>query len=209
AAMARPQFSDPNADYQQMPWQDYAIVRFGRSTAYPQAHYVTSAQTKNTVRAFEQIRAKGYQRVGFAGDSSKTKTFHGGASIAQEYVPAEWRIPNLLFGPTDDAPARIANLAAWLKQWKPEAVYTDNADMPDYLKTLGIRVPQDLGLATTSIHDTPIDSGMNQNPEEIGRTAVRNLVSLLNEQEYGIPPIRTEILVEGTWVDGTMLPEKK
>ncbi|WP_372796366.1 LacI family DNA-binding transcriptional regulator, partial [Pontiella sp.] len=32
AAMARPQFSDPNADYQQMPWQDYAIVRFGRST---------------------------------------------------------------------------------------------------------------------------------------------------------------------------------
>ncbi len=208
AALCRPQFSDKSADFTEMPWEDYAIVRFGRSTAYPEAHYVTSAQTQNTILAFEKIREKGYQRVGFISDDSPTKTFCGGAAIAQLSMPEHQRLPFLRFSFEEDPLTRKTRFQQWLKNHKPDAIYTDCAQIPQFLTELNIKVPQDIALATTSIHDTPIDVGIDQNPEEIGRTAVRTLVSLINGQDYGIPAIRNEILVEGNWVDGSMLPAR-
>jgi hypothetical protein len=58
------------------------------------------------------------------------------------------------------------------------------------------------------MHDTPINAGINQNPEEIGRAAVRMLSAQLNHNEFGMPSVRNETLIEGDWVDGPMLPDR-
>jgi DNA-binding LacI/PurR family transcriptional regulator len=76
------------------------------------------------------------------------------------------------------------------------------------LDELGYKVPGDIALATLSIHDTSVDSGIDQNPKEIGRAAIRTLVALLNEQSVGIPSTQNKILIEGKWVDGSMLPDR-
>ncbi|MDF7799278.1 LacI family DNA-binding transcriptional regulator [Pontiellaceae bacterium B1224] len=208
AALCRPQFSDKNADFTEMPWEDYAIVRFGRSTAYPEAHYVTSAQTSNTILAFEKILEKGYQRIGFVTEYRPMRTFSGGVTIAQQALPEHQRLPILLFTLGENKESRIQRLKQWIAEEKPDVIFTDEEKMPEFMSMLNIRIPDDIGLVTTSIHDTPIDAGIDQNPEEVGRTAVRTLVSLINHQSFGIPSIRNEILVDGRWVDGSMLPPR-
>jgi hypothetical protein len=72
----------------------------------------------------------------------------------------------------------------------------------------GYRVPDDIGLATTTVLDTPIDAGIDQNSREVGRTAMLAAISLINDNDRGIPQVCRDILVEGRWVDGKTLPRK-
>ena len=74
------------------------------------------------------------------------------------------------------------------------------------LKRLGVRVPDDVGLAAFSVLDGGVDAGIDQNSAEIGRSALRLLTSLILHQERGLPSICRELLIEGRWVDGASLP---
>jgi hypothetical protein len=69
-------------------------------------------------------------------------------------------------------------------------------------------VPEDIGLASLNLHDSPLRAGIDQYPEEIGRVAVLVLNSLINDYDRGIPPIHREIAIKGTWIDGASLPKR-
>jgi LacI family transcriptional regulator len=64
-------------------------------------------------------------------------------------------------------------------------------------------------LAAVNILNLPIDAGICQNPEEIGRAGVLTVLSLMNDQAHGVHAIQSEILVKGKWVDGASLPPRK
>lgn len=208
ASLCRPEFSDKEIVWSEMPWEDFAIVRLGRSTDYPKAHYITCSQTANTRLAFEQIYTRGYRRIGFVGVYAPKKEVCAGAYFAKLALPEKQRLPSLLFTIEEGEAVRMQRFKTWLNETRPDAVFTDEPNVLGFLQELGLRVPDDIGLATTSIHDTPIDAGIDQNPEEVGRTAVRTLVALMNERSFGIPSVRNEILVEGRWADGSMLPSR-
>ena len=72
---------------------------------------------------------------------------------------------------------------------------------------LGLRIPADLAVATTSLLDGGLDTGSDQNSHEIGRVAVSTLASLVLENQRGIPAYKRRILVEGRWVQGTSMPK--
>ena len=59
-----------------------------------------------------------------------------------------------------------------------------------------------IGLAGVTVLDLPIDAGIYQNPEEIGRVATLVLISLINDNDLGAARIPREILINGTWVTG-------
>ncbi|WP_372807728.1 LacI family DNA-binding transcriptional regulator [Pontiella sp.] len=190
------------------PWKDYAGVRFGRSAQGPLYHFVTSAQVSGSARAFERANQKGYRRIGYFGLNTPRRMFVAGYLRAQQTVPANQQVPPMCYEANDTPEQQQELLAAWLASNRPDAILTDNQLLPSMLHELGYRVPEDIGIATTSIHDTPIDAGINQNPEEIGKAAVRMLVSLINEHHFGIPEVRNQILVDGKWQDGSMLPDR-
>lgn len=193
------------------PWADYAAVRFGRSRQAPPLHFVASAQASNTILAFEQAVEKGYQRIGFIGQSSPRRMFSAGYLRGQQGAPNNRRLAPLIYDWDTiefDSALHQDMLTRWMDKEKPDAIITANVLLPSMLQDLGYSIPEDIGIATTSIHDTPIDAGIDQNPTEIGRAAVRTLDSLLNEHHFGIPEIRNQILVEGRWVDGAMLPDR-
>ena len=56
--------------------------------------------------------------------------------------------------------------------------------------------------------DGNADAGIDQNPEEIGRVGLLTLVALVNDHDCGVPLNSRQILVEGTWVDGSSLPRR-
>lgn len=60
-----------------------------------------------------------------------------------------------------------------------------------------------------TVLDTTVDAGINQQPEEIGRVGFLMLNSLINDGARGVPKIFRQILVEGSWVDGASLPDRR
>ncbi len=201
-----PTDEEPSADELiTFPWKDYAIVRFGESLRSLKVNFVSSAQVSNAILAFEELQKKGYERIGFAGQYLRHRLFSAGYLWAQQALPKSRQLKPL-FLPDEDSEQRLDILVGWLQKQKPDALICSAPNLFQTLKKLGYRIPEDLGLASMSRHDNPINAGIDQNPEEIGRTAIQALASQINENSYGLPATPKEILVEGKWVDGSMLP---
>ncbi|MEO7099208.1 MAG: LacI family DNA-binding transcriptional regulator [Luteolibacter sp.] len=200
-------------DWGDFPWEEYSIVRFGRTLQTPQSHIVTADQVANTMLAFRRMRERGYQRIGFVTDEDDThergQLFEAGYLIAQRSIAESERLPVFItngFAPGE----RKKAFASWLEKHRPDAIFTDVIDFLDLLKRAapGMSVPDSFGLAVTSVLDGRADSGIDQNAVEIGRVGFLMLNSLINDGALGIPKIFRQILVEGSWVDGKSLPLK-
>lgn len=199
-------------DWESFHWERFALVRLGRPTQGPFVHCVTADQMANTLMAFDAIRARGYKRIGFVGTSCRERIFGAGYYWAQASAMDETlqRIPPLLFEPLPETKPgeHERRFHAWARDNKPDAILADSLDLAGQLKRGGYRVPKDVALAVASVLDGDADAGIDQNPEEIGRVGVLQLISLINESACGIPPIRREVLIHGQWVDGKSLPLK-
>jgi LacI family transcriptional regulator len=77
------------------------------------------------------------------------------------------------------------------------------------IRELGYRIPQDIAVAGTSVLDIPVDAGIDQRSEAIGRIAVEMLVKQINVRERGEPRDPSRILIESRWKDGNSLPLKQ
>jgi DNA-binding LacI/PurR family transcriptional regulator len=198
----------PISDFDSFDWSSFAVMRFGNSVPLPKTHFVTSAQMMDTMLAFNRILELGYQRIGFVCEYWHQRLFAGGFSWAQKQLPSTKQIPPLTLNRSDPFEQHQKTLDKWLKQHNPDAILTDKTEVLLMIRNLGYRIPEDIGIATTSIHDTPIDAGIDQRPFEIGQAAIRMLTALIAEQNFGIPDCRTETLIEGNWVDGPMMPAR-
>lgn len=195
-------------DWGDFDWNRFSVVRFGYSIAQPRAHIVTGDQLANGLLACENIRRLGYSRLGLVTTERPVVRFAAGYLHHQmNFEPALQMPPLLLREASRDADQRA--LSAWLKRFKPDVIFTDIQFVPAMLAELRLRVPHDIGLATTSTLDGNTDAGIYQNSDEIGRAAVQLVISLIHHADFGVPIICREVLVEGRWVDGQSLPPKK
>ncbi|MEO7932652.1 MAG: LacI family DNA-binding transcriptional regulator [Chthoniobacterales bacterium] len=196
-------------DWGDFHWNDYSVVKFGRSVPQPDVNLVSADQVSNTLLAFDEIRARGYERVGFITGQSASRgmLFQGGFLLAQRFVEPSLRLPILEVDEVNPM-LSLQTTRQWFKKEKPDAIFTDIRNLLPLLEKVGCRVPDDVGLAVTSVLDATADSGIYQNPEEIGRVALLSLVSLIHDNDRGVPKISRQILVEGDWVDGKTLPKK-
>jgi len=196
-------------DWGDFRWERFCVVCFGHTIHSPRVHLVTADQFYDSVLAYENIRNNGYQRIGMVTivPAGKRLRFLAGYLSAQSQDGTGVPLPPLLF---PDAPGEESQskLVAWLKKTKPDAILTDQVPLRGMLARAGYLVPQDIGLATTSVMDAGVDAGIYQNSNEIGRAAIQLLISLIHHNERGIPRVRREVLVEGDWVDGGTLPPR-
>ena len=203
-----PQPSPSEIDWSAFPWSRYYVIRFGYSGHLPDAHVVTSDQTANGLMAYNRIRERGYERIGFVQGAPKYHRFLAGFLQGQTDIDSRLRIPPL-FAPdlSRDSEYR-ASLHRWIRRYRPDAIFTDIKGLDIAVKSLGYRVPADIAMASTTILDGGLDSGIDQNPEEIGRVAMETLAALIHNNLRGIPSIVRHTLVMGRWVNGTSLPPR-
>ena len=198
-------------DWTGLDWEGFSAVRLGRSEPTPRLHTVAADQVANTILGFNEIRARGYARVGFVSGAANQggALFEAGFLMAQRCIEKELWVPVLRLEGADAADHR-SRLGHWLKRHRPDAVFTEMHTIPGLLRRCGCRVPEDVGLAVTSVLDGNAGAaGIYQNPEEVGRVASQVLVSLLRDNDRGSPSIFRQILVEGAWVDGQTLPDRR
>lgn len=198
--------------WEEFPWGKFSVIRFGYSCKTPAFHAVASAQLNNAAEAIRKIAKKGYQRIGFVGymgAQAAWTRFHAGYLLAQNSIPLSPKIP--ICYPTKEAnqPETQKLIAAWIKKNRPDAILTDIANLKSIIEKTGYRIPEEIALACTSVLDGDSDTGIDQNSEKMGQTAASFLIDLLTKQERGIPTDCQEILIQGKWVDGSMVPRKK
>ena len=195
-------------------WSKFSIIRFGMSVRQPDSNLVTADQQRAVLMAFEKIKQYGYERIGLVTgrdyDSKLGGNFIGGLAAAQELFDFKHTLPPLLtteriYLENPVMAKRI--LGQWLKKHRPDAVLTTEITVPDLIRELGYRIPEDIAVAGSS-RDIPVDAGINQNPEDIGRIAVEMLVSLIKINACGEPASPCRILVESCWQDGKSLPPR-
>jgi LacI family transcriptional regulator len=202
----------PPEGWDRVEWEGFSCVRFGYSCDTPGFHVVAGAQLSNADMAVRKISQLGYHRIGYVtydfGATAAWTRFHAGFLLAQNEIPLSPRIPVLYLPSPESNPEAQATLSDWLGKYRPDAILSDISYLRQMIETAGYRIPEDIGYASTSILDGDSNAGIDQNPEAIGRMAVQILISLLTHQERGIPDVRHETLVEGGWVDGSMMPPK-
>jgi DNA-binding LacI/PurR family transcriptional regulator len=206
-----PQFGMFDIHWGDFCWDNFCIVRFGHSASNLHAHVVASDQLSDGMMAFENIWNQGYRRIAYVTTretAAKGNRFSAGVLQGQLKVGAKSPLPPLLLADEKNPQRDQKRLAAWLRKAKPDAILTDLPYLNSLLAKCGCRVPQDIGLAATSVLDGNARAGIDQNSREIGKVAVQMLISLINHNECGIPAICRELLIEGRWVDGDTLPRK-
>ncbi len=204
-------------DWGDFNWARFSVVRFGTSMPVPDSNSVTSDRSGATVMALNRIINYGYKRIGFLVgknlDLRTNGTYCGSYFWVQNSLKLRPALPPLLTDYAHHTPTDLAKQCALLKKWliknQPDAILTTDAEIPDLLKSLGYRIPQDVAVAGTSLSDIPLDSGIDQHSEEIGRIAAETLVKQITVGERGIPTFPTRILVESSWHDGKSLPPRK
>jgi LacI family transcriptional regulator len=203
-------------DWGDFDWSKFSIIRFGLSVPSPDSHLVTSDQQRATVMALKKISSYGYERIGMVVadhlDKNVGGNYTGGFYAAQKLLNLR-SVNSLLILEEETYREQSAKVKAVLRRWlekvKPDVVLTTDIHIPGAIRELGYRIPADIAVAGTSISDIPVDAGINQNGEEIGRTAVEMLVAQINVNQRGEPPAPCRILVESLWQDGKSLPRKK
>jgi DNA-binding LacI/PurR family transcriptional regulator len=180
-------------------------VRFGSSVTNLRAHTITSDQSHCSRLAYEKLKELGHTRIGYVSDelfetNTKGHFREGYLNAQEELSPRRGHLDILMLNP--DSRSQPKEVLAWIKKQKPEAIVTSSSTLHGLLDGLGIRVPADIVVATTSVLDGNFDMGADQNSYEIGRVAVSTLASLIIENERGIPTYQRRILVEGRWVAG-------
>lgn len=193
---------ETNLDF---PWHLFSAVTFGYTLAMPRLHTVSATQYRAMRQTVHELRALGYHRIGLALDGDHDlRTDHNylaGYLVDEHFSGTGLHVPALTAPYTDQGA-----VSHWLRTHKPDAVVTGNYHFADVLRGLGIRVPDDVGIACPLLPspDTQL-AGVVENSTQIGSVAVDFLIGMINRQERGIPENPQRIHVEGRWVLGGTL----
>ena len=193
-------------------WSRFAVIRIGRSVPWPATHVVTHSQAHDTLEACRRIQQKGYHRIGFVTVEiiRNNSLFAGGYLQAQSMAPKKDQLPILVLSERWTAPTAdvLEKLDAWMKKHRPDAILSTESNIKSLLAAASYRIPEDVGLAATSVSNSDADTGTFENPEEVGRIAVLNLIALIQRNEFGLPEFEQDILIRGKWQDGVSLPSR-
>jgi LacI family transcriptional regulator len=190
-------------------WNRFTVVCCSLGWARAPFHVAAPDIFEGTRQVWQQVVARGYTRIGAAmfrhtpvalDDYSRL-----GASMVEqaELVPVARHIPILQSNPLDQRA-----FLNWMKQHKPDVVIGFINRVYDWLVEAGYRVPEDVAFACLNVWPGEAHSGLSVQHPQVARSAVDFLVSQMQENQFGVPPVQHCLLLEPNWVEGATLPDR-
>jgi DNA-binding LacI/PurR family transcriptional regulator len=150
----------------------------------------------------------GYKRIGFCEHNMGTFITQGqawgGFLFHQQRVGAELPIPvlkGLDIGTDPKVSEKI--FKDWVTTYQPDAVISGFYHAKEWLESMGISVPGDIGLVHYALaDDTEGWSGLDPGAERMGAAAVDLLTAHIQRNEYGTPEMPKHMKFGGRWVEG-------
>lgn len=186
-------------------WRHYASVAVGYAITAPDLHRACPDPYWITENLLGELAQRGYRRPGLAlrnlVDQRASQRVQARFLAWQKTRPGGRVVAPLL-----DHELAPEALAAWIKRHQPDVVVSSDAWLPKKLRAVGLRVPEDIGFATTCwMPHHPESSGFDQNFELVGSAAADLLIGQLNRNERGLPEHPKLTLMRGIWHEGTTL----
>ncbi|MCF3650106.1 LacI family DNA-binding transcriptional regulator [Synoicihabitans lomoniglobus] len=194
----------------ELDWSRFSVVALGITLSSPRVHHVGENHFSTGLYSMQKCLDRGYKRIGlvFSTPNDYPRVGHrwiGAYLCQQRRLRPEDHLPIYDEGPTDRE-----RFLAWYEQWRPDSILVTWATpVLEWLKTAGIRVPQDVGVIELRNEQPELDhAGVFYSGAQIGAQAVKTLTGMMNRSELGVPEVPNEIMVPGKWLEGkTLLKE--
>jgi len=184
-------------------WNDFSVVAVGYSITNVPAHRVCIHHAYNMRLCLRKLRERGYRRIGLIVQPDFSERSLGvmlGTYLAEQFdLPKANRVEPLYTQRL--TPAAVGR---WLKRQRVDCVVLPGANLEvhAWIRELGYRVPEDVGLALISRYGQSDDiAGIDEQNDLLGVAAGKCLVSLLQHNERGLPLYPVYTMVEGRWID--------
>lgn len=188
-------------------WEHFAAVAVAFTLKSPSIPRVGNDHCQSMRLAIAECRRRGHRRIGLALQRSVMERVEeqwlAGFLVEHSY-PARRTAPVPLIAETltEDGVLR------WFRAQRPDVILTGGGpeSILRWLQRTGIRVPQDVGVASLDLHvrDGSI-AGIDQHSEEIGSTVVDQLIGRLHRNERGPAPRAMRLQVMGEWREGATM----
>jgi LacI family transcriptional regulator len=193
--------------HMRLDWDLFSAVALGYSLALPRLHRAVNHQFRSMRTALRRLRKSGYRKIGLALRASIDERvehhYTGGYLADQNRLEKEHHVP-LHVVPDKEWDKKA--FQKWFAKNKPDVVVTHHEEVLDWLQSMNVDVPNDVGFVHLNLPDrSGRFAGIYQNGPSVGVAAVDFLVAMLQRNERGIPTLAHSILVEGTWMEGQTL----
>jgi LacI family transcriptional regulator len=181
-------------------WSKFAAVTMGYRLRAPRLHRVVCSHVKIIRLIFERMEQMGYRRplLAYREGSDEnvnrlwTTAFYG-----------EFRhFPHLERVESYSGESNSAFLKA-VQKAKPDCVIGLSYNFAQALLDKGLGFPDDLGFILLDRHDGPEGAtAIDQQPAYQGQCAVRQLISMLSSNDFGVPENQHTLTIQPRWVEG-------
>ena len=186
-------------------WQRHSVMVTGVRTHEPTLSFACADHHALVLEAMERARRLGYQRPALVLEESIDRLVEGrfsaGFWIAQKPLAAANRLPG--FYAVESARKTPEKFHAWFRKHRPDVIFTLHTVVREWLADIGVQAPRDVGLIQLERRRGCEDwAGMEQHNDLTGEAAVDMLVTLLHNNEAGVPLFPRATLIGGSWADG-------
>lgn len=190
----------------QIDYAPFAAVTFGYGLKQPSLHRAAGNMTLGVQMATAQLAARGYKRIGLAVsrwvDDRAEHAYSGAMLHFQQGLPKSGRVPIMLF-PHNELRTCAGVFKQWMKEHKPDALISFDTYVPEWLKQLGLRIPEDIGLVVHDwTHRMKGLAGIYQRRDEVAAAGVDLVATQLLQHERGVPEVPRQILIPPAWMEG-------
>lgn len=182
--------------------ENVAVVVLGQRPEFPPLSCVLNNQFASALSAVRELGRRGVTRPGLCLhpdlDDVTDHRFSGGFLVGRKEMPG--CRGNGIF---DYQPGGRTAFLRWLQKVKPDGILTLHPEIKVWLEEEGIRIPGDVALAHLDVLPSMKGwSGICQNGEQIGQSAVDMLIGQIHRNEIGVPPFQKCMFINGEWVEG-------
>jgi len=186
-------------------WKQQACVVTGVRTHHPTLPFCCVDHHALVLEAVEQALALGYRRPALVVDKHIDQLvdgrFSSGMWVGQLGLPSNQRLPS--FYAVEASRNDQTAFTSWFREFKPDVLFTLYNFVRQWVETLGLQVPRDIGIIQLERRRGSEDwAGMEQHNDLTGEAAVDMLVGMLHNNEIGPPAYPRASLISGTWAPG-------
>lgn len=187
-------------------WDRFAVVAWGLSLLDPTVHRVRSNHFESLTMAMDECHKLGYRRIGLA--LRKETNIRAGMRWEAAYYlkQREFGVENPPAPLLAEEWAREPFLK-WVNKEQPDAIlcYTRYGLPFDWLASEGVRVPEDIGVASLACSQGGRVSGVLESWELQAIRGVNLVIDLLADNAFGIHERPNVSVVDAGWNPGETL----
>lgn len=188
-------------------WENFSAVRLGVPLPSLTISSVCNDHFFSSLQVARECDRRGYRRPGLVLLRMHRQHIHarwdGGLMVGRHLIPKFKQAKTLVLESWDN----LEPVEDWIEREKPDVIVSPASEvLLSHLRTLGLKVPRDIGLASLACPEPKhVCSGIWQNGRLLGATAIDNIIGMLEYNERGLPEQTRVTMVEGVWNDGQTL----